>query len=172
MPHADKERILAAAPDYAAQLSQRRQISAVYEGAQDGWYRAAFTISEDDAPALFLRVSTRDDVLAERMVKRFAGCVPHLLTLFYTLPFERMLPPDAVERQEALDTVLPGSPALCGLGGREHAAVVSIGDGEAAYQLLLRMPDASLAWGWALTADAADAGLASKITAMLGGIGL
>ena len=165
MAHADKERIAQAAPEYAEHLSQRRQISAVYEGAEDGWYRAACTVSEGDAPMLRLRLATRDHVLAEMAVKRFAACVPHLLTLLYTLSFEPLMAPPAGEEAD----VHPGQPAVCAFGGREHAGAVAVGDGEAAYTLMLMMPDASLAWGWAKAADAADAELAARMTALLRG---
>ena len=165
--HADKERIRREAPEYAARMSERRQTQAVYEGEQDGMYRAACTMREDDVPTLLLRITSPDSRLADRAVKGFRSCAAHLLTLLYTLPFEPFAGdmPAALPQEDALRAVQPGKPVLCDFGGRACAAVVCVRNGETQYTLLLLLPDERLAWGWALAAD--ESQLAGRITALL-----
>ena len=167
--HADQERIRRFAPAYAAQLSARRQITAVYEGAEGCVYGAACSVREDDVPTLFLRVSTVERQLADQAVKGFRDRAPHLLTMLYTLPFEPYAGqvPAALQQETALLAAAPGKAALCAFGGRKHAAVVSVADGDTCYTVLLLLPDAALAWGWALAADAEGRRLAQRITAVL-----
>ena len=167
--HADQERIRRFAPAYAAQLSARRQISAAYERTEGGWYRAACAVREDDVPILLLRVAARERRLADAAVNGFRSCAPQLLTLLYTVPCAPASEalPAALEQEEALKAASCGETALCAFGGRRHAAVVCLSDGENRYTLLLLLPDAAMAWGWAQAAQAAGERLACKITAVL-----
>jgi len=167
--HADQERIRRFAPAYAAQLNERRQISAAYERTEGGWYRAVCTVREDDVPMLLLRAAARDKRLADAAVSGFRSCAPQLLTLLYTVPCEPAAgqAPAALEQDEALAQAASGRIALCAFGGRRHAAAVSLSDGENRYTLLLLLPDASMAWSWAQAAQEAGDKLARKITAVL-----
>ena len=167
--HADQERIRRFAPAYAAQLSARRQISAAYERTEGGWYRAACAVREDDVPMLLLRAATQDRRLADAAVNDFRRFAPQLLTLLYTVPCEASAQniPAALEQEEALKEAASGRIALCAFGGRRHAAAVSLSDGENRYTLLLLLPDAAMAWGWAQAAQEAGERLARKITAVL-----
>jgi len=165
--HADKERIRRAAPEYVAHMSARRQAQAVYEGEADGLFRAACTLREDDVPTLLMRVESPDSALADRAVKGFRACVPHLMSLLYTLPFEPCAnaAPGALPMEDALQTAQPGQPTLCDFGGRACAAVVRAEHGATRYTVLLLLPDACLAWGWALAAE--KHGLGEKLTKLI-----
>ena len=58
MPRSDRDRILLAAPRYAAQLSEKRQIRTAYELADKGRYRLSCSVTEGEQPTLFLRLDT------------------------------------------------------------------------------------------------------------------
>ena len=167
--HTDRERIHQAAPEYAAQLTARRQVQAGYELAPEGRCCAACAVREDDVPTLVLRMDSADCALVENAVQHFRELVPRLLTLLYTIPFLSCQEdsPAPETQQQCMLNVRPGSPALCAFGGREHAAVVRVEDETTAYTLLLLLPDAALAWGWALAADQMGAKLAQRITGVL-----
>ena len=167
--HADQERIRRFAPAYAAQLSARRQINAAYERTEGGWYRAVCTVREDDVPILLLRVATRDRRVADAAVDGFRSCAPQLLTLLYTVPCDPSTQntPAALEQEDALREAASGRIALCAFGGRKHSAAVCLTDGENRYTMLLLLPDAAMAWGWAQAAHNAGERLAKKITAVL-----
>ena len=122
MPHTDQERIRQAAPGYAARLDERRLAKAAYERAPKGEYRASCSMNDGDVPTLFLRVNAADRELVQTAVKAFQQYVSRLFTLLYTLPFEpaQELPP-ALDQKAALSAASPGHPALCAVGGREHA---------------------------------------------------
>ena len=165
--HADKERIRKAAPEYVSRMSARRQAQAVYEGEADGMFRAACTLREDDVPALMLRITSPDSTLVDRAVKGFRSCVPHLMSLLYTLPFEPQAEdlPAALPMEEALSAAQPNQPALCDFGGRACAAVVRAAHETTQYTLLLLLPDERLAWGWALAAQ--QSGLGERLTRLI-----
>lgn len=166
---AEKERIAASARDYRDQLSQRRQMRAAYESAADGLYRASLTVREGDVPTLFLRLTTGEQKLVERAVKGFQYAAPSILSQLYTLPFEPAQSgiPRALSQEAAIACASPASPQLCAFGGREHAAVVCAENGDTRYLLLLLLPTAEQAWGWAQAADACAQTLAASLTAAL-----
>ena len=168
MPHTDQERIRQAAPDYAAKLHERRVARAAYERAPKGEYRACLTMTEGDVPALIVRLQSADQALVRTAVNAFRQYVPHLFTLLYTLPFEpaQALAP-AIAQKDALVAAAPGHPALCAFGGREHAGVVRICDGDLCLTVMLLLPSDALAWGWACAADQLGAGLVSQIAGLL-----
>ena len=171
MAHADQQRIAREAPAYAQALSERRQVRAAYELSQNGEYRAMATVCEGDVPTLLLRVSSRDGRLVERFVQRFASFAAQLLAQLYLLPLtapDAPLPP-VLAQEQALEAAAPGAPALCAYGGREHAAVVRIGDEAVQYTLLVLLPSAQMAWGWAQSATAAGETLAARLTGLLNG---
>ena len=165
----EKERIAQSAREYRSQLSQRRQMRAVYESAADGQYRASLTVREGDVPTLFLRISTADEQLVERAVKGFQPAVPKLLNQLYTLPFSPAEGdiPQSLSQEAAIACVSPGQPQLCAFGGREHAAVVCVEHGGASYVVMLLLPTEAQAWGWAQAADVSAHALASCMTAAL-----
>lgn len=168
MVHADKERILAEAPEYARSLSESRQVRAAYELAQDGEYRASATVCEGDVPTMLMQVRSRSGELTERFVSRFSTLAAQMLAQFYLLPLGSEQPMPAVHTQEdALLAAAPAAPALCAYGGREHAAVVRFGNDRMHFTVLLLLPSAEMAWGWAQTADRRGAELANTLTALL-----
>lgn len=171
LTHTDCERIRAAAPTYAAGLNERRQASAAYRRAEPGRYRARGTVREGDVPALVLDVNTPDEALARAAVRGFRSCAPRLLTLMYTLPFEdggRPLPV-AGSQEEALRAAAEGRLALLAYGGREHAAAVSLREGENAYAVLLLLPTREAAQGWAEAACGSAEALARQVTELVTG---
>ncbi len=167
VPYTDRQRIRQAAPEYAARLSERRTARAAYELAPEGEYRAACAMYDGDVPTMFLRVSTRDNALAESAVKGFAQYASRMFVTLHTLPFEPLSAPGAMDERTALAFAAPGSPAVCAFGGREHAGVAQVCHEDACYTLLLLMPDEAYAWGWARMADGAGEQLAEKLTALL-----
>ena len=168
MPHTDQERIRQAAPAYAAHLNERRHVRTVYERASQGIFRALCSMSDSDVPTLLMRVTAPDQELVQKAVKDFQQYVSKLFVLLYSMPFEpaASLPP-ALSQEEALERVCPGSPVLCAFGGREHAGVITVCDGDTCFTLMLLLPDDALAWGWAQTADQLGAALAAQIAALL-----
>ncbi|MBP3645842.1 MAG: DUF4364 family protein [Clostridia bacterium] len=168
MPHTDQERIRAAAPEYAARLSERRHARTVYERAPKGEYRASCSMSDGDVPTLFLRITSEDQTLVQKAVKDFQRYVGQLFVLLYSLPFEPAQQlPAAMDQDAALKAAAPGSPVLCDFGGREHAGVIRICDKDACFTLMLLLPDDTLAWGWARMADELGAALAGQIVSLL-----
>lgn len=166
MVHADKERIALEAPAYAKELSESRQVRAAYELAQDGEYRAFGTVCEGDVPTLLLRVRSADGKLIERFVRQFASAAAQLLARLYLLPLadgDAPMPP-VLSQEQALEAASASQPALCAYGGREHAAVVHIGESTVQYTLLLLLPSAEMAWGWARSAQDAGEKLAQRMT--------
>ena len=169
---ADRERILEAAPGYAASLSERRQAQAVYERAPEGEYRVACTVREGDVPALLLRLATRNAALARKAAAGFRACAPRLLTLLYTLPFSAGRAdtlPLAHKQDSALAMAEDGMPALCAYGGPERAACVRLCGDEANYTVLLLLPDQAAAQSWAWAALNRESELAGQSTALLAG---
>lgn len=168
MVHADKERITREAPAYAQSLSDRRQVRAAYELSQDGGYRAMGTVCEGDVPTLLLRIKARDERLIERFVRKFPSVAAQLLAQLYLLPLAEggAAMPDVCAQEQALEAAAPDQPALCAYGGREHAAVVQLGDSTVQYTLLLLLPSAEMAWGWAQSAQEDGEKLAGKLTAL------
>ena len=169
MAHADRQRISSQAPDYAQQLSQRRLVRAAYELAQDGEYRAFGTVCEGDVPTLLLRVRSRDSAVAEQFVNAFPHVAGQMLAQLYLLPLAGSGSdmPEVVSQEEALEA--DSGCALCAYGGREHAAVVCLGADGIQYTLLLLLPSAEMAWGWAQAAQADGMNQARKLTALLSG---
>ena len=163
---AEKERILAVAPAYRGQLHTRRQMRAAYEASMDGVYRASLTVREGDVPTLFLRISTARQALVEKAVKGFQSIVPALLNQLYTLPFEPTQGdiPAPIPQEAAISCTSPAHPQLCAFGGHEHAAVVCVEEGDVSYLLMLLLPTAEQAWGWAQAADTSAHALAACIT--------
>lgn len=163
MVHADKEHITREAPAYAQSLSESRQVRAAYELAQGGEYRAMATVCEGDVPTMLLRVRSRSGQLIERFVKQFPSVAAQMLARLYLLPLsDAGAPmPQVLTQDQALEAA---APALCAYGGREHAAVVQIGDSSLQYTLLLLLPSAEMAWGWAQSAQAAGETLAAGLT--------
>ena len=171
LTHTDCRRIREAAPAYAAGLNERRQAAAAYRRAEPGRYRARGTVREGDVPALVLDVNTPDEALARAAVRGFRSCAPRLLTLMYTLPFEdggRPLPV-AGSQEEALRAAAEGRLALLAYGGREHAAAVSLREGENAYAVLLLLPTREAAQGWAEAACGSAEALARQVTELVTG---
>ena len=171
MVHADKERITREAPAYAQRLSDRRQVRAAYELSQDGEYRAMGTVCEGDVPTMLLRVRSRDERLIERFVRQFPSVAAQMLAQLYLLPLADTgaAMPDVRTQEQALEAAAPDRPALCAYGGREHAAVVQIGDSSWQCTLLLLLPSAQMAWGWAQSAQMTGEQLAQKLTALFEG---
>jgi len=159
VPHADRERILQAAPAYAQKLRARKQVHAAYELSQGGVYRARLTVQEGDEPTLLLRLASTEQTLVEKSVKGFAVHAAQVLDLLYSLPFE---PAEAASLEMT-------RPVLCAVGGREHAAVANVQDKRVQYTLQLLLPTAQLAWGWAQTVEEAGAALAEQLTALMEG---
>lgn len=166
--HTDCQRILEEAPKYAARLNERRHLRAAYEKPEDDNFGALCTVREDDAPTLLVRVRTPESALTEALVKRFDSIASRMLTLLYTLPGSNdKTEPPVLAEAEALHQARPGSPLLCGYGGREHGAVVCVKDRRAAYTLLLLWPEAASAGRWAIAADRQGTSLAEKLTALI-----
>jgi len=167
--HADKERIIREAPAYVRHLNESRQVRAAYELAQDGFFRAVATVCEGDVPTLYLRASSRDEKRIERFVNGFPAVADQVLAQLCMLPLKETdapLPP-VLTQEQAMEAALPGQPALCAFGGREHAAVVCVQDQQMHYRLLMLLPSAEMAWSWANAAQEAGARLASVLTALL-----
>jgi len=171
MVHADKERITREAPEYAQHLSQRRLVRAAYELSQEGEFRAFGTVCEGDVPTLLLHVRSRDEKLIERFVNVFPSVAGQALAQMYLLPLASTGAPmpEVRTQEEALEAAADDQPALCAYGGREHAAVVRIGADDIQYTLLLLLPSAEMAWGWAQTAQKDGETQARKLTALLNG---
>ena len=170
MVHADKERITREAPEYARRLSDRRQVRAAYELAQDGEYRAFGTVCENDVPSMLLHARSRDERSIERFVKLFPSVAAQAMAQLYLLPLAdayEPLPPVRTQ-EEALAAAAPGQPALCAYGGKEHAAVLALADEAMQYTLLLLLPSAEMAWGWAQSAQAGAETLSRSITRLFG----
>ena len=141
---------------------------AAYELAQDGCFRAAATVCEGDVPTLLLRVRSRDEKRIERFVNRFPSAAAQVLAQLYLLPIRQTdapMPP-VLSQEQALEAARENQPALCAYGGREHAAVVCIGEENMQYTLLVLLPSAEMAWSWA---QAADDGLAVRLTELIDG---
>lgn len=168
LPPADRERICQAAPSYRDKLRQRKQVRAAYELCDPGCFGAALTIREGDVPSLFIRIQTTDERLVRKAVSGFRMCAPQLLNLLLTLelkPHSQPLPaPLAQDR--AIAEVRPCAPALCTFGGREHAAVVQMQEGDTVYTVLLLLPSDQLAWDWAQAAVASGCELANALTVL------
>lgn len=168
LPPADRDRILDAAPVYRDELNHRKQVRAAYELCGPGCFGAALTIREGDVPSLFIRITTADEHLAQRAVRGFKTCAPLVLNLLFTMeltPHSHPLPA-AKMQSVAIAEARSGQPALCAFGGREHAAVVQIGEGETVYTVLLLLPSDQLAWDWAQSADACGCELAHALTVL------
>ena len=132
---------------------------------------AAGTVREGDVPALVLDVRTPQEALARAVVHGFRTCAPRLLTLLYTLPFEQDGGPLPVlpDEEEALRAAGEGHPALVSYGGREHAAAVSLRNGETTFVVLLLLPTREAAQGWAAAACRAAETLAGQVMELLSG---
>ncbi len=169
IPYTDRERIRQAASEYAAKLSQRRTARTAYELAPEGEYRACCAMYDGDVPTVFVRIQSKNSELVQSAVKRFEEYAPRLFVMLYTLSFEPCAAPEALGEGEALCAAAPGRPALCAFGGREHAGAVSVCHDGNGYTLMLLMPDADSAWGWARMADGMGEALARRITAILDG---
>lgn len=171
LTHTDCRRIREAAPAYAAGLNERRQAAAAYRRAEVGLCRAVGTVREGDVPALVLDVRTPQEALARAVVHGFRTCAPRLLTLLYTLPFEEDGGPLPVlpDEEEALRAAGEGHPALVSYGGREHAAAVSLRNGETTFVVLLLLPTREAAQGWAAAACQAAETLAGQVMELLSG---
>lgn len=171
MAHADKERINCEAPAYARSLSDRRQVRAAYELSQGGAYRAMGTVCEGDVPTLLLRAYSEDGALIEQFVRRFPSAAAQVLAQMYLLPLAatEVPAPEVLTQEEALDTASISQPALCAYGGREHAAVVRLEGRPLRYTLLLLLPSAEMAWGWAQSAMQAQERLSQTLTRLLAG---
>jgi len=167
--HADKERIANEAPAYAQSLSDRRQVRAAYELSQNGEYRAMATVCEGDVPSLYLRARSRDERLIERFVKQFPSAAAQMMARLYLLPLAQPCQPmpEVLSQEQALERAGCEHPALCAYGGREHAAVVCIGDEQMQYTLLLLLPSADMAWSWACAAQQAGQTLTSALTGLI-----
>lgn len=166
--HADRERIVQNAPEYARQLSQRRQVRAVYERPEENLFRACGTVCESDVPTLILRIASADQALVENAVSHFETVVSQILTRLYTLPLPAAStsPPSPVSQEEALACGDAGKALLCAFGGPERAAVVHLDGSEANYTLLLLLPSEEMAWSWAHAAMQLGSSLAEEITGM------
>lgn len=170
--HADRQRIAAEAPAYARSLNERRQAHAAYELAQPGEFGACGTVCESDVPTLLLRLRCSSSETAERFVQRFPSVAAQMLAQLYLLPLVKPVSPlpEVFSQQQALETAEDGTPALCAYGGREHAAVVSIGTQDLRYTLLLLLPTADMAWSWAQSAQAEGKALARRLTSLFDGV--
>lgn len=169
MVHADKERIIREAPAYVRHLNERRQVRAAYELAQDGYFRAMAAVCEGDVPTLLLRALSRDEKRIEQFVNAFSSVADRVLAQLYMLPLnaaDAPMPP-VLSQEEAMSAASPEKPTLCAFGGREHAAVICIQDGQMQYTLLALLPSAEMAWSWACSAQKAGARLAAGLTALL-----
>ena len=62
-----------------------------------------------------------------------------------------------------------GRPALLAYGGREHAAAVSLRNGETTFVVLLLLPTREAAQGWAAAACRAAETLAGQVMELLSG---
>lgn len=166
--HADQQRIVSAAPKYARQLSERRQVRAVYERSEGKRFRASGTVRESDVPTLIVRMSSADQALVEHAVNNFESVVSQLLTRLYTLPLVQpeTAAPEAVSQEEAMADAAADQARLCAFGGPERAAVVKLSHSEAAYTLLLLLPSEDMAWAWAHAAMNTGEALAQEITGM------
>lgn len=169
--HADRQRIAAEAPAYARSLNERRQAHAAYELAPEGEYGACGTVCENDVPTLLLKLRSSRSQTAQRFVQRFSSVAAQMLAQLYLLPLARSAAalPEVLSQERALSCAAEGEPALCAYGGREHAAVVSIGAQEVRYTLLLLLPTAEMAWSWAQSAQARGEALARSLTALFDG---
>lgn len=166
---ADRERIAAAAPAYRATLRLHKQVRSVYEGRVGDASRVSLTLCEGDVPTLLIRLTTADGALAHKAVEGFAGFAPKLLQMLYALPVASAPLLPAVSQAQALASARPGAPALCAFGGAEHAAVVSAACAKAQCTVLLLLPSAQAACGWAHGADALGEALAQALTALIEG---
>ena len=175
MPAGDRARIAQSAPDYLRALAKQRQLSAVYELAPPGEYRALCTYREGDVPTLTMRVATREREVVRQAVECFAGAASALLTLLYTLDASAPATPCAQypTLEAAMEAAKPNEPTLCADGKREHTAVAWLVGAQARYEVALLMPSQNAAERWAHAASEdgyAGQALAQKITrALLGG---
>lgn len=161
---ADRERIQAEAPKYAAGLNERRQARAAYERCDEGKLCVRCEVREDDAPLMVIRLRTADEALAQQAARRFRERAPKLITLLYTLPFEPRgdALPMAATPQDALMLAEEGTPAICACGKR-YIAAIRAEDERAVYGVSLLLPGREAAQGWALAASrAALAGQMSR----------
>lgn len=166
--HADRQRIVKTAPEYARRLSDRRQVRAVYERSDEGVFRASGTVCESDVPTLIVRISSPDQSLVENAVNNFESVVSQILTRLYTLPLGQpdAPAPEAENEEQALAGVTPSQARLCAFGGPERAAVIQLSHQEAAYTLLLLLPSEEMAWAWAHAAMGMSEPLAQELTGM------
>lgn len=166
--HADRERIASEAPRYRDELSTRKQVRAAYELAEDGRFSAAMTLREGDVPTLFLRMNAARQELVGEVVRGFHARAPQVLNLLYTLDLlpEPSAAPRPLAQDEAIERAVPGQPALCAFGGREHAGVACLEAEDTRYTVLLLLPTAQLAWDWARSADQSGAELARAVSAV------
>lgn len=167
--HADRERIACEAPRYRDELSTRKQVRAAYELAEDGRFSAAMTLREADVPTLFLRMNTAAQERVGEAVRGFHARAPQVLNLLYTLDLlpDPSAAPRPLSQDEAIERAVPGKPALCAFGGREHAGVACVETDDTRYTVLLLLPGAQLAWDWARAADRSGGKLAREVTAVL-----
>ena len=168
MPRSDRDRILLAAPRYAAQLSEKRQIRTAYELADKGRYRLSCSVTEGEQPTLFLRLDTDSKRLCEAASRHFRHCAARLITRLYTLPpaAEPARPHLADNLEEALNTARPGDPALCLFGGQEAAGAVCLRTGQTKLFLSLLLGREQDARQWLASVEHAE-GLAAELTALL-----
>lgn len=168
MPRSDRDRILLAAPQYVAQLSEKRQIRTAYELADRGRYRLSCSVTEGEHPTLFLRIDTDSKRLCEAASRHFRQCAARLITRLYTLPpaAEAVQPRRTDNLEEALKTACPGEPSLCLFGGQEAAGAVCLHTGKTNLFLSLLLGREQDARQWLASVEHTE-GLAEELTAML-----
>ena len=168
MPRSDRDRILLAAPQYAAQLSEKRQIRTAYELADRGRYRLSCSVTEGEHPTLFLRIDTDSKRLCEAASRHFRQGAARLITRLYTLPpaAEAVQPRRTDNLEEALKTARPGEPSLCLFGGQEAAGAVCLHTGKTKLFLSLLLGREQDARQWLASVEHTE-GLAEELTAML-----
>ncbi|MEG0900595.1 MAG: DUF4364 family protein [Clostridia bacterium] len=171
MPRTDRDHITRAAPAYAAQLTERRQVRAVYESAEGGMLRVACTVRESDVPTLFLRLQTRKRSIASLAIKRFRPQAPRVLMLLYDLALSEQVKPPPLPCVDALDAALaqaaPGAPVLVAHGKHDHSAVVCLDSSDVRYTVALLLSSREAAELWACAALQQEAALVSRLNAML-----
>lgn len=88
IPKSVRDSIDSRAPDFRAQLRQRRQVSAIYESAQTGDYRLILSLIEGDLPAIEMRLHTHRRRAAAKIKAGFVKTAPTVIQYLYELASE------------------------------------------------------------------------------------
>lgn len=170
VPNSDRDRIRDRADSFRKQLEERRAFDGMHELPRGDLHSARITLSEAGEKLMLMRVLSPDSALTSAAVNRVRELAPALLQRMYLLPFEA-LPCDgaqAVSADAALDKCREsGMPLLAvDANGRFAGAAVLTGE-ELQCEVLLYLPAAEAAFGWADYAQRHGRELCADIAALL-----